>query len=350
MATVLADGGRAVETAVSQVLPQLSHAVKVAFEAVAAGSSSCVLDVERRLSLQLDEAVANLKAHNDAGLSAVPELLGSTAAEVRYLRAKVAHLRSLSGTQTGADTSRRGSDRDAGGGLVWVAGAVGGREGAGGRVGEWGGDDHVSGVATAVCFPSGSPLPAIGLGATAAAAQGCLPAVPAVVQCPAAAPPAAAAAQPPLVSSPLVQDRANVRQLAMRHKLENVPISSGDGQYWPLLPLEKDLGWAAALEEYALGFMGRGATRRRASLWEVEAKFGDRWCFCVPEAADRWRLGKLHSARSPIYRASQVEYAKRGAAIAVAKVVSVLKAKYKGRGGAIAVYMLASQDYPASKK
>jgi len=110
MATVLADGGRAVETAVSQVLPQLSHAVKVAFEAVAAGSLSCVLDVERRLSLQLDEAVANLKAHNDAGLSAVPELLGSTAAEVRYLRAKVAHLRSLSGTQTGADTSRRGSD------------------------------------------------------------------------------------------------------------------------------------------------------------------------------------------------------------------------------------------------
>jgi len=57
MATVLDDGGRAVETAVSQVLPQLSHVVKVSVKAVAAASSSCVLDVQRRLSLQLCEAV-----------------------------------------------------------------------------------------------------------------------------------------------------------------------------------------------------------------------------------------------------------------------------------------------------
>jgi len=45
MATVLADGGRAVEAAVSQVLPQLSHSVKVAVEAVAAASSSSTLDI-----------------------------------------------------------------------------------------------------------------------------------------------------------------------------------------------------------------------------------------------------------------------------------------------------------------
>jgi len=43
--TELADGGRAVEAAVSQVLPQLSHSVKVAVEAVAAASSSSTLDV-----------------------------------------------------------------------------------------------------------------------------------------------------------------------------------------------------------------------------------------------------------------------------------------------------------------
>jgi len=170
------------------------------------------------------------------------------------------------------------------------------------------------------------------------------------VQFPPSAPSAAAAALPPLVSSRLVQDREKVRQLAMRHKLENMPIFSGDGQYVPLLPLEKDLGWEAALDEYALGFMGRGATRRRATAWEVEAKFGDRWRLCVADAADRRRLGKLHSARSPIYRAFQVEYAKRGAAVGVEKVVSFVKVKYKGRGGAIAVHKLASQDYPASKK
>jgi len=86
MATVLADGGRAVETAVSKVLPQLSHVVKVAFEAVAAASSLCVLDVERRLSLQLDEAEEDLKVHNTAGISAVRDLIGFTAAELRCLR------------------------------------------------------------------------------------------------------------------------------------------------------------------------------------------------------------------------------------------------------------------------
>lgn len=116
-------------------------------------------------------------------------------------------------------------------------------------------------------------------------------------------------------------------QLAMWHKLENVPNFSGDGQYVPLLPLEKSLGWEAALDKYVLEFMGRGVTRRRASVWEVEAKFGDRLRFCVPDAADLRRLGKLHSARSPIYRAFQVEYAKRGAALGVEKVVSFVKAK-----------------------
>ena len=83
MTTVPADGGRAVETEVSQVLPQLSHVVKVAVEAVAEASSSCVLDAELLLSLQLDEAVEDFKVHNTARISAVLELLGFTAAELR---------------------------------------------------------------------------------------------------------------------------------------------------------------------------------------------------------------------------------------------------------------------------
>jgi len=86
MTTVLADGGRAVKKAVSQLLPQLFHVFKVAVEAVAAESLSCVIDVERRLGLQPDEAVEDLKVHNTAGISAVLELLGFTAAELQCQR------------------------------------------------------------------------------------------------------------------------------------------------------------------------------------------------------------------------------------------------------------------------
>ena len=71
MAKVFADGGRTVEAAVSRVMPQLSQTVIVAVEAVAAASSSCVVDVERRLSIQMDDAVADIKAHNNERLSAM---------------------------------------------------------------------------------------------------------------------------------------------------------------------------------------------------------------------------------------------------------------------------------------
>ena len=211
METVLDDGGRAVETAVSQVLPQLSHVVKVSVEAVAAASSSCVLDVERRLSLQLEEAVEDLKAHNTAGISAVPDLLGSTAAELRFLRTEVAHLRSLTGRNSCADCHGGGGDTNADSGGTPVAGVVGGREGAGGRVREWGGDGHVSRVAAAVHFPFGSPVSTFRLGATAAVTHGRLSAQPMVVQFPPAVPPPASVPPSPVVSSRLAQDRENVR-------------------------------------------------------------------------------------------------------------------------------------------
>lgn len=47
--------------------------------------------------------MADLKEHSDAGFSAVLELLSSTAAEVRSLRAEVAQLRGLHGIQSGHD-------------------------------------------------------------------------------------------------------------------------------------------------------------------------------------------------------------------------------------------------------
>jgi len=286
MTKVLDDSGRAVEAAVSQVLPQLSHAVKVAVEAVAAASSSCVVDVERRLSIQMDDAVADLKALSDVGFSAMMELLGSTAAEVRSLRVEVAYLRAFSKASS--------------------AGAVSGITG---------GDSHWGGGAESLACPAPTT---------------------AVVQRPPVVPPPAVAPPPVAISSRLAQDRENVRQLAMRHKLEGVPIFSGNGQYVPLLPLVVDLGWEAALTKYAKGFMGRGVANRRASIREGETMFGERWRSCIPDTADRRRLGKLYSARSPICRAFQREYDKRGAALGVEQVVSFLKAKYKGKGGAVA--------------
>jgi len=61
------------------------------------------LDTEWRLSRLLDEAVADLKAHNNAGISAVLEPLGSTASEMRFFLKEVAHLRSLTGSNSGVD-------------------------------------------------------------------------------------------------------------------------------------------------------------------------------------------------------------------------------------------------------
>jgi len=51
----------------------------------------------------MDEAVADLKVHSDAGFSAVLELLSSTTAEVRSMRAEVAQIRGLNGIQSRHD-------------------------------------------------------------------------------------------------------------------------------------------------------------------------------------------------------------------------------------------------------
>jgi len=351
MAKVLADDGRTVEAAVSQVMPQLSHAVKVAVEAVAAASSSCVVDVERRLSIQMDDAVADIKAHNNQGFSAMMELLGSTAAEVRSLRADVAHLRGLAGGALGGGVSAEevlGGPGGVAGGAS--NGAAGHRRGAGGTGGSgWGGGCSATAVPAREPLPRGASVRDTVAAAAAAVVDVTQYTTTAVVQLPPTVTPIAEAPSPPVISSRLAQDRENVRQLTLQHKLEGVPIFSGSGQYVPLVPLTKDLGWEAALSEYAEGFIGRGVGNRRASIREVEAMFGERWRLCIPDPADRRRVGKLYSARSPIYRAFQEEYAKRGAALGVGQVVSFVKAKYKGRGGAVAVYKLAQVDYPAKK-
>jgi len=99
-----------------------------------------------------------------------------------------------------------------------------------------------------------------------------------------------------------------------------------------------------------MSFTERGVANRTASIRELESIFGERWLSCIPNTADRRRLGKLYSELSPMYREFQREYAKRGAALGVYQVVSFLKTKNTGRGGALAVYKSANLDYPAPKK
>jgi len=78
--------------------------------------------------------------------------------------------------------------------------------------------------------------------------------------------------------------------------------------------------------------------------------FGERWRSCIQKTEDRRRLAKLYSARSPMYRKFQPEYSNRGASLGVDRVVSFLKTKYKGRGGAVAVYKQDNLDYPTTKQ
>ena len=105
-----------------------------------------------------------------------------------------------------------------------------------------------------------------GSAVVAAAGHPCLTPTAAVVQrTPAVLP---RALEPPqlTISSRLAQDRENVRQLGMQHKLEGMPIFSGNGQYVQLLLLLVDLGCEAALTAFAEGFMRRGVAERRASI------------------------------------------------------------------------------------
>jgi len=67
MRSALEAAGDVATSAVDQVLPQLSVAVKAAVEAVAAGSAADSLDLERSLSLQMDYNVERLEKHTAAG-------------------------------------------------------------------------------------------------------------------------------------------------------------------------------------------------------------------------------------------------------------------------------------------
>jgi len=77
----------------------------------------------------------------------------------------------------------------------------------------------------------------------------------------------------------------------------------------------------------------------------LEALFGDRWREVSDKARAR-RQSKMYSASSGIYWAFAMEYAKRGAVVCVAQIVSEIKSMYRRRGGAVGMFKLARTDYP----
>jgi len=97
----------------------------VEVETLTSASSSCVVEKEWRLGVQMDDAVEELKALSDGGPSAMKDLLGSSAAEKRRLPVEVAHLRGLTGGSLGAAVSClavRGSRGEASAGPLDVGG------------------------------------------------------------------------------------------------------------------------------------------------------------------------------------------------------------------------------------
>ena len=93
MKQALSDSNEAMATAVAEVLPAMTRAVKVAKEAVAAASASGVLDVEQRLSRQIDAVAATTRAHDDERFDALMMEVNPMAQELRDLRRDVAALR-----------------------------------------------------------------------------------------------------------------------------------------------------------------------------------------------------------------------------------------------------------------
>jgi len=100
MRSALEAAGDVSTSAVQQVLPQLSAAVKAAVEAVAAGSAAEALELERSLSMQMDynaerlqkcmaAGSEDLKEHGHAALEDVKQLVSTEMARTRSLMARM---------------------------------------------------------------------------------------------------------------------------------------------------------------------------------------------------------------------------------------------------------------------
>jgi len=280
MRSSLEAAGDVATSAVQQVLPQLSAAVKAAVEAVAAGSAADALDLERSLSMQMDynaerlqkctaAGFEDLKEHGHAAMEEVKQLVSTEMARTRSLMARM--------VAVGAVQDVRARD---------------------------------------LLIEDLRRPPPSGLVA--------LSAEPTVVE-------AGAAASIPVTITPimtqvevpaaLLRDRESVRTLQAKGKLAGVPLFNAHGECVPLIEMMPDLKWGQALDEYAEGRRGM------ASILEVQQLFGNRWRLRHTEPK-RDRYIKLYSERAALYRAFDTEYARRGGVVGISVVVNALKQRY----------------------
>lgn len=241
----------------------MATTVKVAVSAVAAARASGLLDAEGRLRSRAESISAGVRAQLNKGVGGVLDLLRAMAAEMLDLRCEVALL--LKGAAGASDRM-----------LV-------------------------------------DPLHTLRLAAPAPTPAG----PPEISQRPAALS-RGRPLGPAAVSSRLVQDEENVRQLQLLQNLDGVELFQGNGQCVMIFPLQAGKLWERAWDEYAVRLAGRAFVR------EVESRLGDRWLL-VGHADARPGLGKLYSTRDPLYRALSYEYSNKGATVGVSRILPEVK-------------------------
>jgi len=280
MGSALEATGDVATSAVGQVLPQLSAAVKSAVDAVAAGSAADSMDLKRSLSLQMDYNVERLEKHTAAGFEDLKEHGNAAMEQVKQLMsAEMARTRSLMA-----------------------------------RMVEFGAVQDVRARDLLIEDLRRPPPP--GLVA--------LSAWPTVVR-------AGAAASIPVTATPmmeqlevaaaLLRDRENVRTLQAKGKLAGVPLFNAHGECVPLMEVMPDLKWGQALDEYGEGRHGT------ASILDVQQLFGNRWRLRHAEPK-REQFIKLYSERAALYCAFDTEYAHRGGVVGISAVFKSLKQRY----------------------
>jgi len=301
MARALAAAGDTAASAVQQVLPSLATAVRVAVETVAAASAAESKEMERRLSLQMDEGVVAVKQHVDVGLSRVLAHGSAIAGDARshldtrfdVVEGDLRRMRELLARLVTDDVLRDPRARE----IVRQE------------------------------LVRAPPPPPPGSSSAQMLNSASVPAVLSV-----------AAPLPARVPARLTAAREYVRTLQAAGKLACVPVFESSDEYVPLLPMGHGLNWEMALDEYAVGMDGRVA------IWDLKKLFGDRWRL---RGGAKRRLSDLYSERAAVYRAFKVEYASRGSAVAVAGVVYFLKQRYgSGINKTKAVLSQLKKDYP----
>lgn len=299
--------------AAEQVLPQLAPTVKAAIKAVAPSTLAQLQDAEIYMAAQVDASTLAIQAHArqtaadamehaNVGVATVKR---HTTKEVAELRKEVSHLRDvvlalLRGPSLGAASAAAGQPAADMGGLASAP--------------SWPGPSEVHPPTRAA--PPSIPLPP---------------------------PPTRSAPTPtPAVSSSLLCDRVNVRELQLLGKLTGVSLLIDGANFVPILPMGENLSWLEALDEYASGVNGRAAIR------DVEERLGSRWRLMVQDKARKLHITKLYSRRLPLYRAFDQEYAAHGHTLGVAGVLSIIKQNIKDHRGAEGALKAMAAEYPAS--